>query len=77
MNGDSNKPAPAFPVGTQVEVVRSQRHSTRHVGFVRSVVWHHKEAYWNYYIEEGARKISTRYLEKDLASLATVNDETA
>lgn len=62
-------PPPEFHVGDRVRVVWSERHPTPHVGTVREVIWHFKDARYNYYIEEHGRKVSTRYIAADLERL--------
>ncbi|WP_414737867.1 DUF6960 family protein [Gemmata algarum] len=57
---------PEFRIGDRVRVVSSDRHRSPHAGTIREVVWHHKDARYNYYIEERGHKVSTRYLAVDL-----------
>jgi hypothetical protein len=59
-------PQPEFAIGQRVRVVPSDRHQTPHDGTVREVIWHFKLCRFHYYLEEGGRKLSTRYAAEDL-----------
>ena len=59
-------PPQEFQIGERVRVVLSGSHSTPRTGTIREVVWHFKDARYNYYIEESGKKVSTRYLAADL-----------
>jgi hypothetical protein len=65
----TERPPPEFKVGDRVRVVPSARHQTPHTGTIRKVIWHDKDARYNYYIEENGKKVSTRYLAVDLESV--------
>lgn len=66
-------PLPEFEVGEAVEVLISHRNSTRHVGFITRVVWHYKDACYNYYLEADGRRVSKRYIATDLARVTSNN----
>jgi hypothetical protein len=59
-------PAPAFRLRQKVRVRLNQRNRTPHEGTIRAIVWHHKDRRYNYYLQEGSRKVSKRYFEEDL-----------
>ena len=61
-----DKPEPEFRVGQSVRVQLNERNRTPHAGTVRQVIWHHKDARYHYYLEEGGRRVSKRYLAEDL-----------
>lgn len=57
---------PEFELGQRVRVVVGERNRTPLAGTVHGVIWHHKDACYNYYLEVGGRKVSKRYLAVDL-----------
>jgi hypothetical protein len=59
-------PPVEFKVGDRVRVAPSDRHQTPRTGTIRQVIWHSRDARYNYYIEENGKKVSTRYLADDL-----------
>jgi hypothetical protein len=61
-----DKPAPIFIVGQRVRVRVNDRNRTPHEGLVRDIIWHHKDARYNYYLQDGDKKVSKRYLAEDL-----------
>jgi hypothetical protein len=61
-----DKPAPTFSVGQRVRVRLNDRNRTPHEGLVREIIWHHMDARYNYYLQDGGKKVSKRYLEEDL-----------
>jgi hypothetical protein len=64
-----DKPPPTFRLGQHVRVLLNDRNSTPHEGTVRHIIWHHKDARYNYYLQEGGKKVSKRYFEQDLEAL--------
>jgi hypothetical protein len=62
----AERPVPRFAVGQRVSVVINERNTTQHAGAIREVIWHFKEQRYNYYLIEGGKKVSKRYLEDDL-----------
>lgn len=61
-----DKPQPRYSIGKLVRVVLNERNRTPHTGFIRQVIWHHKDGRYNYYLEENGKKIAKRYFEEDL-----------
>ncbi|WP_282296056.1 hypothetical protein [Stenotrophomonas sp. PS02289] len=57
---------PEFEIGQRVKVVVGEGNRTPRVGTVHGVIWHHKDARYNYYLEVRGRKVSKRYLAADL-----------
>ena len=57
---------PEFELGQRVKVVVGERNRTARAGTVHDVIWHHKDACYNYYLEVEGRKVSKRYLAVDL-----------
>ena len=66
MSRDTDRPEPAFCLGQKVTVVLNERNRTPHTGTIREIIWHHKDQRYNYYLEEGGKKISKRYVGEDL-----------
>lgn len=62
------EPRPEFDVGQSVSVHVNERNLTPRVGTVLRVVWHFKDACYNYYLEVDGRKIGKRYFASDLIS---------
>jgi hypothetical protein len=65
-----NRPQPTFVVGQRVRVVLNERNRTPHTGTIREIIRHFQQARYNYYLEEGGKKVSKRYCEEDLEPLA-------
>jgi len=61
-----NLPTPEFAVGDRVAVRVGERNRTCHVGEVHQVVWHFKDARYNYYLSADGKKISKRSFAEDL-----------
>ena len=61
-----DRPAPKFKIGRRVRVVLNERNRTPHEGTIREIIWHHKDAKYNYYLQEGGKKVSKRYFDEDL-----------
>jgi len=61
-----SKPEPEFRVGDAVRVRLNDYNRTSHCGHVREGIWHFKDQCYNYYLEENGKKVSKRYLAKDL-----------
>jgi hypothetical protein len=59
-----------FKVGDHVAVRLNDRNRTPHVGEVREVIWHFKDARYNYYLSEGGKKVHKRYFAEDLERFA-------
>ena len=57
-----------FNVGQRVSVCVNERNATARTGKIWRVVWHCKDARYNYYIEVDGRKIGKRYLSNDLVA---------
>ena len=64
-------PVPEFAVGDRVAVRVNERNRTAHVGEVRQVKWHIKDARYNFYLSENGKKISKRYLAEDLERVSS------
>jgi hypothetical protein len=64
-----DKPQSIVRIGQRVRVRLNHRNRTQHIGTIRQIIWHHKDGRYNYYLEEGGKKISKRYFEEDLESL--------
>jgi hypothetical protein len=62
------EPQPEFLLGQRVSVLVNERNHTARVGTVARVVWHHKDACYNYYLEVDGKNVSKRYLSCDLTS---------
>lgn len=62
------EPRPEFDVGQRVSVRVNELNLTPRVGTVLRVVWHFKDACYNYYLEVDGRKIGKRYFASDLIS---------
>jgi hypothetical protein len=62
----TDHPPAEFAIGDRVRVVPSERHTTLHTCTIRNIIWHGKDGRWNYYIEENAKKVPTRYIAIDL-----------
>ncbi len=62
----AERPPSLLKVGDRVRVVPSERHVTPHTGTIREVVWHFRDARYNYSIEESGKKVATRYTADDL-----------
>jgi hypothetical protein len=62
----AERPPPISQLGDRVRVVPGERHATPHTGTIREVIWHFRDARYNYYIEENGKKVSTRYTADDL-----------
>ena len=59
-------PEPELAVGQAVRVILNDRNRTPHEGLIREVIWHFKDQRYNYYLSEGGKKVSKRYLIDDL-----------
>ena len=59
-------PESAFQLGQRVCVVLNERNHTPHTGTIRTVIWHHKDRRYNYYLAENGKKVAKRYLAEDL-----------
>ncbi len=57
-----------FNVGQRVSVCVNERNATARTGNVWRVIWHYKDACYNYYIEVDGKKIGKRYLSNDLVA---------
>lgn len=55
-----------FRLGQRVCVVVNERNRTARVGVIANVVWHGKDGCYNYYLEVDGKKVSKRYLARDL-----------
>lgn len=64
-----DRPEPTFCMGQRVRVLLNERNRTPHVGTVREIVWHYKDARYEYFIEDSGRRVSKRYFAEDLAAL--------
>jgi hypothetical protein len=62
-------PKPAFAIGQWVRVILNTRNRTPHTARNREVIWHFKDKRYDYYLEERGKKVSNRYLEKDLEAI--------
>jgi len=51
-------------------VILNARNRTPHLATIREIVWHHKDSIYNYYLQEGTRKVTKRYFEEDLEVLS-------
>jgi len=60
------EPKPEFEVGQRVLVRVNDRNFTPRAGAVLQVVWHFKDACYNYYLEVDGKKIGKRYVASDL-----------
>lgn len=70
------QPQPEFLIGQSVSVAINERNHTDRVGKIARVVWHHKDACYNYYLEVDGKKISKRYLACDLTSVEASEQDT-
>ncbi len=61
-------PEPEFKPGQPVDVVLNESNHTARAGTIARVIWHHKDNCYNYYLEADGKKISKRYLARDLRS---------
>ncbi len=52
-----DKPAPTFRLGQRVRIRVNQRNHTPREGCIREIIWHHKDAKYNYYLQDGSRKV--------------------
>jgi hypothetical protein len=66
MAATPDRPPPAYSLGQRVRVILNARNRTPREGTVREIVWHFKDRRYNYYLEEGGKKVSKRYLSEDL-----------
>ncbi|WP_165232309.1 hypothetical protein [Aquisphaera insulae] len=64
------RPEPTHRVGQPVRVLVNARNRTPHLGSIREVIWHHKDARYTYYIEEEGRRVPKRYFTEDLEAVA-------
>lgn len=55
-----------FRLGQRVRVLVNERNRTARSGVVANVVWHFKDACYHYYLEVDGKKVSKRYLARDL-----------
>ena len=62
------EPQSEFQLGQRVSVLTNERNHTARAGTIARVVWHHKDACYNYYLEVDGKKVSKRYLACDLTS---------
>ena len=53
-------------MGQRVLVRVNERNCTQRAGAVLRVVWHFKDACYNYYLEVDGKKIGKRYFASDL-----------
>lgn len=60
------EPRPEFEVGQRVLERVNERNCTPRAGVVLRVVWHFKDACYNYYLEVNGKKIGKRYFASDL-----------
>jgi hypothetical protein len=62
-------PDAAFCVGQTVRVIANERNNTPRRGVIMEIIWHHKDARYNYYIQASGRKVSKRYFAEDLEAV--------
>lgn len=62
------EPKPEFQLGQRVSVLINERNLTQRAGTIARVVWHFKDACYNYYLEVDGKKVPKRYLACDLVS---------
>lgn len=62
-----DKPPSQYVLGQLVRVLVNERNKTPRSGSVCHIVWHHNDSCYNYYIEANGKKVSKRYLAKDLS----------
>ncbi len=61
-------PQPEFQLGQRVSTLPNERQRTPRVGTIARVIWHFKDACYNYYLEVDGRNVSKRYLACDLTA---------
>ena len=53
---------PRFQLGDHVVVIVDENNRTPRQGTIRSIIWHHDQAQWHYYLQgDKGHKISKRY----------------
>ena len=67
----SSVSVPEFQLGQTVRVVPQVNGHSEKIGVVRDIIWHHKDARYNFYLNVGGKKISTRYIADELEIQAT------
>jgi hypothetical protein len=71
----ASRPAPAFSVGQRVRVILNEQNRTARVGTIRGIMWHFKDGRYNYYLEEGGKKVSKRYFQEDLEAVPQKDEQ--
>jgi hypothetical protein len=71
----ASRPAPAFSVGQRVRVILNERNRTARVGTILGIMWHFKDGRYNYYLEEGGKKVSKRYFQEDLEAVPQMDEQ--
>ena len=67
----SNNPDIPIPNAIVFDRIRVLEPNTPREGTVRELIWHFKDAAWNYYIESEGKKVSKRYVDSDIERLDT------
>ena len=67
----SGNPDIHIPKAVVFDRIRVLEPNTPREGVVRQLIWHFKDANWNYYIEAEGKKVSKRYLDSDIERLDT------
>lgn len=57
----------SYPRYVPFDEIKVIHPNTEKLGIIREIIWHFKDFEWNYYIESEGKKVSKRYVEKDLS----------
>ena len=64
---DNDPDVSMMAIGDSVSVIANHRNKTARRGTIDSIIWHHKNQLWHYYIiDDSGTKISKRYTSYDL-----------
>ena len=61
-----NRPPSAFTLGQQVRVIAGARNGKPALATIRDILWHFSDERYGYYLDEGGKKNTKRYVEEDL-----------